>query len=157
MEISITSASEMMKVARSTIYKKIESGELSRCASGKVETSELFRVFGSPTDRTTRQEEKTHIEDIKTLSPQDTATLSLHFLEKTALQAQIKILEEALTKADEREVQHLERESQHMEQVQWQRQHIDKLTDTIKLLEPPAKEQPKQAGFLSRLFRTKIF
>lgn len=154
MEITIKAAAEMMKVARTTIYKKIEEGELSRCSSGKIETSELFRVFGSPTDRTTRQEEKAHIEELKTLSAQDKNTLSLHFLEKETLQAQIKTLEEALAKSYERENQHIERESKQLEREEWQRQHIEKLTETIKLLEPPKPQiQEKPKGFFRRLFR----
>ena len=142
----------MMKVARSTIYKKIETGELSRCASGKVETSELMRVFGSPTERVTRQEEKTHLEKIKSQTQQDTETFSLHSSEKEVLKAQIKMLEDTLNKAYERESKHQERENQYIEQVQWQRQQIEKLTDTLKLLEPPKIAPEKPRGFFSRLF-----
>ena len=147
MEITIKAAAEMMKVGRSTIYKKIEEGELSRCNSGKVETSELMRVFGSPTERTTRQEEKTHIEDIKTLSKQDTKQLQDTFEKEALYKAQIQTLEEALRHAREQEVKHIERE-------QWQRGQIEKLMETIKLLEPPKpQEQEKPKGFFSRLFR----
>jgi hypothetical protein len=63
----------------------------------------------------------------------DTAHLtnqSLDTAEKEALKAQIKTLEEALSKAYERESQ---------------------LMDTIKLLEPP-KPLPKKVGFFGRLF-----
>jgi septal ring factor EnvC (AmiA/AmiB activator) len=147
MEISIKSASEMVKVSRTTIYEKLKSGELAKCASGKIETSELLRVFGSPADRRTKQEEKEHIEQLKstldTGQKQDTFSKEKEELYKT----QIKTLEEALAKAHEREHQHIERE-------QWQRNHIEKLTDTIKLLEPPKSEvQEKPKGFFSRLFR----
>ena len=145
MEISIKASAEMVKVSRTTIYDKLKSGELSKSASGKIDTSELLRVFGSPAERRTKQEQTEHIEELKKLDTRHFAKQSLDTFEKEALKAQIKTLEEALSKA-------YERESQHMEQVQWQRQHIDKLTNTIKLLEPPAKEQPKQVGFLSRLF-----
>ena len=62
MEISIKAAAEMVKVSRTTIYDKLKSGELAKCNSGKIETSELLRVFGSPTARHTKQEEKEHIE-----------------------------------------------------------------------------------------------
>lgn len=158
MEITIQAAAKMMKVGRSTIYKKISEGELSRCHSGKIETSELLRVFGSPTDRNTRHEEKTHIEDIKTLSKENTRHFQDTLQKEEFYKAQIQILQDNLSKAHERENQHLERE-------QWQRQHIEKLTDTIRLLEAPRRpgepkqaeepqEQPKakQKGFFKWLF-----
>jgi alpha-mannosidase len=145
MEINIKAAAEMVKVSRTTIYEKLKSGELSKSATGKIDTSELLRVFGSPADRHTKQEEKTHIEQLKsTLNTEHFTKQLLDTTEKEGLKAQIKTLEDALSKA-------YERENQHIEQVQWQRQHIDKLTDTIKLLEPP-KPQEKPRGFFSRLF-----
>jgi septal ring factor EnvC (AmiA/AmiB activator) len=143
MEINIKAAAEMVKVSRTTIYEKIKSGELSKSENGKIDTSELLRVFGSPTARHTRQEEKDHIEQLKKLSTEDILKLSQDTAEKEALKAQIKTLEEALAKAHEREHQHIERE-------QWQRGHIEKLTDTIKLLEAP---KVKQVGFWRGLFR----
>ena len=155
MELTIQASAKLMKVGRSTIYKKIESGELSKTGNGKIETSELYRVFGSPTDRVTRQEEKTHIDELKTLSAQDTKQLQDTFEKEALYKAQIKTLEEALTHAQERERQHLEREAQHLEREQWQRKHIETLTETIKLLEPP-KPEVKKVGFFSRLFGKKV-
>lgn len=152
MEISIKSASDMAKVSRNTIYQAIKDGKLSRCHSGKVESSEVLRVFGNPAERHTRQEEIEHIEQLKnTLNTEHKAEQSLNTLntDKEALyQFQIKTLEEALTKANERENQHLERE-------QWQRGQIEKLTETIKLLEPP-KSLPRKVGFFGRLFWKKV-
>lgn len=145
MEITIQAAAKMMKIGRTTLYKKIETGELSRCNSGKIETSELLRVFGSPTDRNTRQEEKTHIEKIKTLSTEDTRHFQDTFEKEEFYKAQIQLLQESLSKAHERENQHIERE-------QWQRQHIEKLTDTLKLLEAPKQAEPEKKGFFKRLF-----
>lgn len=146
MEINIKAAAEMVKVSRTTIYEKLKSCELSKSDSGKIDTSELLRVFGNPADRHSKQEEKEHIEQLKKLSTQDISRHLQDTAEKEVLKAQIKTLEEALAKAHEREHQHIERE-------QWQRGHIEKLTDTIKLLEAPkAKEQEKPKGFFSRLF-----
>lgn len=145
MEINIKSAAEMVKVSRTTIYDKIKSGELSKSESGKIDTSELLRVFGSPTARHTKQEEREHIEQLKKVSTEDIRKHSLDTAEKEALKAQIKTLEEALAKAHEREHQHIERE-------QWQRGHIEKLTDTIKLLEAP---KAKQVGFWRGFFGVK--
>jgi alpha-mannosidase len=146
MELNIKAAAEMVKVSRTTIYEKLKSGELSKSANGKVEVSELLRVFGNPTERRTKQEEKEQIEQLKSeLDTEHFTKQLLNTTEKEALKAKIKTLEEALAKAHEREHQHIERE-------QWQRGHIEKLTDTIKLLEPP-QPQEKPKGFFSRLFR----
>ena len=142
MEISIKSASEMAKVSRNTVYQAIKDGKLSRGHSGKVDSSEVLRVFGNPAERYTRQEEKEHIEHLKnTLNTEHKEEQLLNTLntEKEALyKAQIKMLEEALSQAHERE--------------QWQRGHIETLTETIKLLEPPKREK-KSESFFSRLFR----
>ena len=61
-------------------------------------------------------------------------------------QARIKALEDTLRQAQEREQQHIEREA-------WHRGQIDKLTDTIKLLEAPKATAPaKRKPFFDRLF-----
>lgn len=121
MEINLKAAAEMAGVSRSTLYQALKDGRLSRCPSGKVETSEVLRVFGNPAERRTRAEQSEHIATLHN-------TLDT---EKEALyRAQISTLEAELRQAREREQQHIERES-------WQRQQIDKLTDTIKLLEGP--------------------
>jgi hypothetical protein len=143
MEISIKSAAEMAKVSRNTIYQAIKDGKISRSDSGKVESSEILRVYGIPTARHTRQEEKEHIEQLKNIQNTEQKTkqpLNTLSSDKEELyKLQIKTLEETLSKAYQRE--------------EWQRQHIEKLTDTIKLLEPPKPEiQEKQKGFFSRFF-----
>jgi hypothetical protein len=144
MEISIKSSAEMAKVSRNTIYQAIKDGRISRSASGKVESSEILRVFGNPAERHNRQEEKEHIEQLKnTLNTEQKTEQSLNTLntEKEELyKSQIKILEEALSQAHERE--------------KWQQGHIEKLADTIKLLEAP---KAKQVGFWHGLFRKKDF
>lgn len=48
MNISILQASKDFKVSRTTIYKKIENGELSRNPDKTIDTSEMLRVFGEP-------------------------------------------------------------------------------------------------------------
>jgi predicted DNA-binding protein YlxM (UPF0122 family) len=126
MEISISEAAKMVKVSRNTIYDKLKSGELSRCPSGKVETSEILRVFGNSAGRHTRQEQKTHVQSVHSVQPEDTKTEQLY-------QAQIRTLEEALRQAQERE--------------SWQRGQIERLTDTLKLLEAPKKTTTARGWF----------
>lgn len=52
MSITISQASKDFKVARSTIYKKIGSGDLSRNADGTIDVAEMVRVFGEPKNTT---------------------------------------------------------------------------------------------------------
>lgn len=153
MEISIKSAAEMVKVSRNTIYQAIRDGKISRGVTGKVDTSELLRVFGNPADRHTRAEEIEHIEQLKnTLNTEqiehkneqntERQLNTLNSEKEVLYQARIKSLEDELNHARERE--------------QWQRGHIDKLTDAIKLLEAPIEDNKpiqKKRGFWSRLFR----
>lgn len=126
----------MAKVSRNTIYEAIKGGKLSRCPSGKVDTSEVLRVFGDPNERHTRKEEKAYIEQVKVRHQQDSKTEQLY-------QAQIRTLEEALRQAREQIDEAKGREL-------WQRGQIEKLTDTIKLIEAPKTTKPK--AFFDRLF-----
>ena len=48
MNISVTKAAKHWGVSRTTIYQKINDGELSRTADKKIDTSEMIRVFGEP-------------------------------------------------------------------------------------------------------------
>jgi len=136
MEISILEASKRLKVGRSTIYKKIASGELSKTPSGKIDTSELFRVFGSSP--------KTVSQDVPNTPVDNFQDIEKHPLYK-AQADKVRMLEEALNQACDRE--------------QWQRGQIERLTDTIKLLEAPrtpaSPTPPTQAerlkGFIDRV------
>jgi len=48
MNISLTKAAKEWGVSRTTIYQKVNDGELSRTADKKIDTAEMFRVFGEP-------------------------------------------------------------------------------------------------------------
>ena len=48
MKISVTKAAKEWGVSRTTIYHKVNDGELSRAADKKIDTSEMIRVFGEP-------------------------------------------------------------------------------------------------------------
>ncbi|GAA0324899.1 plasmid replication DNA-binding protein [Psychrobacter aestuarii] len=48
MKISVTKAAKQWGVSRTTIYQKINEGELSRTADKQIDTSEMIRVFGEP-------------------------------------------------------------------------------------------------------------
>ena len=136
MEISILEASKRLKVGRSTIYKKIASGELSKTPNGKIDTSELFRVFGSSPKTVSQDTPKTPVDNFQDIEK--------HPLYK-AQADKVRMLEEALNQACDRE--------------QWQRGQIERLTDTIKLLEAPRTPAPptpltqaeRLKGFIDRV------
>ena len=48
MNISVTKAAQQWGVSRTTIYQKVNDGELSRTADKKIDTAEMLRVFGEP-------------------------------------------------------------------------------------------------------------
>ena len=48
MIISVTKAAKEWGVSRTTIYQKVNDGELSRTADKKIDVSEMLRVFGEP-------------------------------------------------------------------------------------------------------------
>ena len=48
MKISVTKAAKEWGVSRTTIYQKVNDGELSRAADKKIDTAEMLRVFGEP-------------------------------------------------------------------------------------------------------------
>ena len=64
MELNIQKAADFIKISRSTLYNKMQSGELSKTPTGKLETSELLRVFGRPEDRD-KVRQKTQLDSIK--------------------------------------------------------------------------------------------
>jgi phage terminase small subunit len=86
MEITIRDIQQRWNISRPTIYKHIRQGKLSRLENGKVDVSEVLRVYGEPKETQTRQE-------IDTVDTQEKALL----LEK------IRLLESQLDDARERE------------------------------------------------------
>ena len=48
MNISVTKAAKEWGVSRTTIYDKVNAGELSRTSDKKIDPSEMLRVFGEP-------------------------------------------------------------------------------------------------------------
>jgi len=47
----VTKAAKEWGVSRTTIYQKVNDGELSRTADKKIDTSEMIRVFGEPVSK----------------------------------------------------------------------------------------------------------
>ena len=51
MNISVTKAAKDWGISRTTIYQKVNNGELSRTSDKKIDTSEMLRIFGEPISR----------------------------------------------------------------------------------------------------------
>ena len=47
----MTKAAKQWGVSRTTIYQKVNDGELSRTSDKKIDVSEMLRVFGEPTSK----------------------------------------------------------------------------------------------------------
>jgi phage terminase small subunit len=86
MEVTIRDIQQRWNISRPTIYKHIRQGKLSRLENGKVEVSEVLRVYGEPKETTSRQE----------VDNGDSQ-------EKTLLLEKIRLLESQLDDARERE------------------------------------------------------
>lgn len=130
MDINIKDAAKFAHVARSTIYAKIASGELSKTPNWKLDPSEVMRVFGNPTERDPLQKQAQLDAIRKTLELEKNH-------EVTLLKERVKLLEQTLEDYKTREA--------------WLTGKIDTLTDTMKVLEP-SKEEKEKKSFFSRLF-----
>lgn len=147
MLVNITKAAQLAGITRETLYKNyINKGRVSTTRDERnrpaVDTSELLRVFGTlqgETDTPT----KPHTPTPDTHTTHTPPNLSTKLAQ---LQAENTQLRERLDEAKERE--------------NWQRGQIDKLTDTIKLLEAPRATTPPPApptqanrlkGFIDRV------
>ncbi len=51
MNISVTKAAKEWGVSRTTIYQKVNDGELSRTSDKKIDITEMLRVFGEPVSK----------------------------------------------------------------------------------------------------------
>lgn len=134
MQITISEASKAWGIARVTIYKKINQGKLSQLENKKIDVAEMVRVFG---------EKKTKVNVQENVSTHN----HLQSVQDAFLLEKIKILEENLRQANEREKQAKDRET-------WLQDQVGKLSDTVKLLQAPPKEEAshKRRGLLARFF-----
>ena len=120
-ELSISKASVTWGVSRTTIHKKIKTGQLSKLANGTIDTSELIRVFGEP--------------NLKVDSTPPVQVVNEVHPDKL-LEQRIRHLETSLSESKERET--------------WLQSQVGNLTDTIKLLDAPKipKRRPWVAWLL---------
>lgn len=132
MEITVSEASTRWGITRQTIYKKIRQGKLSKLGNKKIDVAEMVRVFGEPSVNK---------------ATQDTVTIDnrLQGEQEVRLQEKIRFLEDSLRQSQERERLAQERE-------QWLQNQVERLTDTVKLLEFKKPEKDEKKGLWGRLF-----
>jgi len=148
--LTISEAARQAGISRQYLHVKyIKTGAVTVKKDEKdrpfIDSDELLRVFNGrlPGPKVgTAQMTGVNVNDdsatLRNSTPKDDS-------ETKALQAEIAALRQLLQEAKGRESLAAERESKHLAM-------LDKLTDTVKLLEHrPAQEQPRR-GFFARLF-----
>ena len=129
MRLSVTEAAKLYHIARTTIYRKVKSGELSSGSDKKIDLSEMIRVFGEP------------VAKVKQVTQQDNATSSvaIHQEKETLLNERIRALEDALANAER--------------DKEWLKSQVEQSQQIIKLLEHKQVKQPAptKKGLFSRV------
>lgn len=130
MQITIQELQNRWGVARSTVYKHIKAGRITRLDNGLIDVSEVIRVYGEPSANTPRDSKQSVIDTTET----------------AILKEKIAFLEAQLVKAEEREERLRESEK-------WLKGQVETAQETIKLLEykQPSQQQPSKRGLLGRV------
>lgn len=127
MQISIQELQKQWGVARSTVYKHIKAGRLTRLDNGLIDVSEIIRVYGEPSANTPTDGKKSVIDTTET----------------AILKEKIAFLESQLAQAEKRE--------------EWLKGQVETAQETIKLLEhKQPSPQPSKRGLLGRVICTII-
>ena len=71
--LNLSEVSKQFKVNRSTIYRAVSSGRLSRRADGSFDLAEVIRCFGEPV--ATQQPKQQHVNQVEHQSNQDQAKI----------------------------------------------------------------------------------
>lgn len=128
MELTITQAAVQWGVTRQYLHRKIKDGDVSKLHNGKVDSSEMLRVFGEPKKAVTVTE--------------DTDGYTKLHLERQLLEERIKHLELTLSMKNDEISERKGREK-------WLTNQVDSLTESIKLIqhkpsEPVVASEPTQ-------------
>lgn len=133
--LNISEAARAVKRSRGTIRRYLKNGRLSGTADGtgnlKIDTSELFRVFG----------------ELKSSGTPCDTPMTVPFEHHDTVS--VEMLQEQLKAAQEREKSALERENRLIAMLEQEQQARRELEQRILAL-PEGK--PKKPGFFARLF-----
>lgn len=124
MQIAIKEVKEQWSISRSTIYKHIKNGKISRLDNGLFDVSEVIKVYGEPSKNTQIDIKETRIYD----------------QEKNILLQKIAFLETQLSQAEKRE--------------EWLKGQVEKAQETIKLLEHKEQKTVTNKGLIRRLINS---
>ena len=87
MAITIQEIQKQWGISRATVYKHIKAGRLTRLSNGKIDVSEIVRVYGEPATNTPRDKDKSVVD--KAASQDNTLLLDkIAFLESQLAQAE---------------------------------------------------------------------
>lgn len=124
--LSISKAAQYWNVSRTTIHNKIKSGEISKTPDGKIDPTEMSRVFGQP------KKKIEHNEAVQLHTPEQYWTLEKQLLEQT-LQFEKQRNQELEKRLNEAKMQLDSKE----EQMTVLLETIKDLSQSVKLLEAP--------------------
>lgn len=126
--ISISQAARDFKVSRNSIYKKINSRQLTKDSEGLVDTSDLLRVFSSSTS-------KQH-----SSTASDNSEIQIKGHREQLLQQEVDKLK--------MQVQSLQQQLQYVQaNEQWLKQQLDQ-----KLIEHKESKNQDKKGLFGRIF-----
>ena len=143
MKVNKKQAAEMVGIGRTTFYKHIKSKPISVDSSGKIDVSELIRVYGSENVRTPEQIEKNKNE-------QDGTQKSVHLNEEiTQLKSQIQNVEKERNREREQLGEEIETLRRNLDKAMSQNDNLTRLltdqrSDTEKSQTEKEEEQSKK-------------
>jgi len=144
MLLTVTAAAKAAGVSRTTIYEKINAGEMTRAPGGKIDTAELLRVFGELAPAKGR--DKADADSVP-------ADLAEGVAEHVAWMQELVDRQQATIDRQARELHEAAQRAERQEQV-WARQ-LDRVTALLPAPapEPVAEAAPEsERGFWSRMF-----
>lgn len=115
--LNLSEVSKQFKVNRSTIYRAVSSGRLSRRADGSFDLAEVIRCFGEPV---ARQQPKQHFNPVE----QDQTRV-------------IELLQKELEEYRQRERDYREKEHRYLDQ-------IDRMQTLLEMKSPPVADVTSQ-------------
>lgn len=143
-KVSISEAARLSGISRTNLYKNyVKAGKITveqdHAGKPQIDTAEILRVFGEL--KKTQDYSNPVTEKTQMITEEKHNENSVFDVELRAVREMLKVREEQLSEAQERE--------------RWMQRQIEELTSTVRQIEDksqskPAEEQKK--GWLARLF-----